>query len=91
MDERIKPLTKGAKSVFKKIDPLPHGFGIDCITVVIKGGVLLIWDFDADSGKCKEGIFLIPETTKDLLKKMMFHCGEEKVNSQLKNSVSYIG
>ena len=86
----IKTLARRGAEYFKDADLLLHGFSIDCITVVFKRGLMLVWDFDEKNGKCKEGIFLIPETSQSMLKKMIFHCGEDKINKRLKNTISII-
>lgn len=88
--QTIKMLRKSAQSSFKDVDMLNYGFAIACVTVVFRNKVMHVMDFDADSGKCRETHFLLPETFPDMIKKLKYHCGEEKISKQLLDIVNLI-
>lgn len=85
-DFTTKDIKHFSKKIFKDIDLLNEGIAIDLITVVFKKKIMTIWDYTLD-GKCKEGHFMMPKSEKEFLKKLMYHCGRQKVESQLKNNI----
>lgn len=89
MKAKTKQIKMWAKSIFNGYSPLPFGFSLSCITVLITSKTMTIVDFEL-SGKSKEGEFIWPLTSRDMLKKMIYHCGSDKVNTRLKNNISTV-
>lgn len=84
----IKDFKSYAKRIFKDVDLLPKGFGLDCITIIFHKTTMEILDFDERTGKLKKGHFLYPSNYTELLKRLRFHCGEEKIISRLKPNIT---
>jgi len=87
----LKEVKVWARRVFKDVDPLPSGFALDCITVIFKNKVMVIRDYDENPpNKLNEGTFLWPKTAHEILKNLVYHCGEEKISKRLKNNITII-
>jgi len=84
-------LIRGAMGYFKNCENLNwKGFSLNCITVVFIRGYMKVWDFDEVTGKCNEGVFFVPDTSRDMLKRMILHCSEDKIQNQLVNGVTVL-
>jgi len=86
---QLKDIKYVAKNYFKDVYPLPHGFSIDCVTVRVRNKTMTLINFFLD-GSSTEADYLLPISGPDLIKKMIHQCGREKIESQLKNTVSFI-
>lgn len=82
----IKDLKSLSKRIFKDVDLLSNGISLDLITIVFKKNVMVVWDYSLE-GKCNEGNFMMPKSESEFLKKLMHHCGRQKIESQLKNNI----
>lgn len=85
--EKIKSIKQAAKLYFKDVILLNWGFSINCVTVIFKKNTMEIADFDPESCKCNGVNFFIPESFPELIKRLKFHCGEEKIQKQLRNNI----
>lgn len=86
-----KNIKHWAKELFKptEFSPLDKGFMLNRVTVLAKNEVVEITDFDGN-GKDTTANFLMPSSRAELIKRMIHHCGEEKINGKLKNSILVI-
>jgi hypothetical protein len=87
--EIVETLKHFAKQLFKSVENTPHGFLVDGVTVLIKGGCIEISDFSSD-GRPNTASFLMPESAKELLNKMTFHCGKEKISQLVRNNITIL-
>lgn len=78
-----------AKRIFIDIDLLPNGFSIDCVTVIFHKTTMQVSNFDEHNNfKLTEAQFLWPESGVDMVKKLRFHCGQEKIDQQMKTKIT---
>jgi hypothetical protein len=85
----LKQIKRIAKDCFKDCDLLLNGFAIDCVNVRVRKRTITISNFFLD-GSLTEADFLFPTSKADLLKKLIHHCGREKIEAQLKSTVSFV-
>lgn len=87
----VGELKSFAKRVFKDIDLLPQGFSIDCVTVVFHKTTMQVSNFDEQNNfKLKSDFFLWPQSGVDMIKRLRFHCGQEKIDKQLKSKITIL-
>ena len=84
----IADIKKYVKLIFKNVDLLNNGFALDCITVIFHSATMDITNFDEKTGKATTGYFLHPNSYGEIKEKIIHHCGEEKVNKQLRPNIT---